>query len=120
MRIKFLTTGDSPDYYTFQNEKVIAYKDGKQEEFDLSDLEQGDEFQGLEVEKLNIGHTQIIRKVKRNEYGELELTLCQKSPKGDWRGKEEWIDSEEYNKDKLYIENITPEEEVIEDVEGED
>lgn len=43
--------------------------------------------------------------------GELYVTLCQKTPKGHWTGKDmEYIDVAKYTPDKLYIREKTLEE----------
>ncbi|HZJ83583.1 MAG TPA: hypothetical protein VFD57_07220 [Clostridia bacterium] len=43
--------------------------------------------------------------------GELYVILCQKAPEGHWTGKDmEYMDSIEYDPNKLYIKEKTPEE----------
>ena len=99
MKIKFLATGIAPDEYEFEGEKIII--DGI--EYDLSELEQGDIFEGLE------GENNFIRDAKRVD-GKLYVTLCQKALRGHWRGIDEYIDSKDYNPDTLYIREISEEE----------
>lgn len=98
MKIKFLATGMAPEKYEFDREKVII----NDEVFDLSIINEGDEFIGIECE------IQAIRDVKRMD-GELYVTLCQKAPKGHWRGKDKHIDANEYDPNTLYIEEVTNE-----------
>lgn len=99
MKIKFLATGMAPEKYEFDGDKIII--DG--EIYDLSIFREGDVFDGLE------GELQAIRAVERIG-GELYVTLCQKAPAGHWRGIDEWIDSNDYNPQKLYIRQATEEE----------
>lgn len=99
MKIKFLATGIAPQFYEFNGEKITF----NGETFDLSLFEEGDIFEGIE------GEIQGIREVKRID-GELYVTLCQKAPKGHWTGKDEYIDSNNYNTNTLYIREKTPEE----------
>ena len=99
MRIKFLASGVAPDRYEFNGEKIIF----NGEEFDLSIFQVGDKFEGIDSEIPG------IRAVERIDV-ELYVTLCQKTPKGHWTGKDEWIDSTEYDPTKLYIRERTPEE----------
>lgn len=100
MKIKFLATGIAPDFYEFDGEKIKF----NGEWYDLSEFEEGDIFEGLE------GEMQAIRDVKRID-GELYVTLCQKAPPGHWTGRDmEYIDTSEYDSNKLYIREKTPEE----------
>lgn len=103
MKIKFLATGIAPDKYQFSGEKITI--DGI--EYDLSIVREGDKFIGLED-----GNT-AIRDVDRVD-GELYVTLCQKAPKGHWRGIDKYIDSEDYNPNELYIREISEEELLLE------
>ena len=95
MKIKFLATGVAPDSYRFDGEKIII--DGI--EYDLSVFKEGDKFIGLED-----GNT-AIRNIYRVD-GELYVTLCQKAPKGHWRGIDKWIDSSDYDPNTLYIKEV--------------
>lgn len=100
MKIKFLATGIAPESYSFDGEKITF----NGETFDLSNFEEGDKFEGVEHE------IQGIRAVERIG-GELYVTLCQKAPPGHWTGQDmEYIDSTEYDANKLYIREKTPEE----------
>lgn len=99
MKVKFLATGTAPDYYEFEDEKVIF----NGQEFDLSVIEEGDLFQGIEAD------INAIRAVERID-GELYVTLCQKAPQGHWTGTDHYIDSKEYDSTKLYIREKSPEE----------
>ena len=99
MKIKFLATGIAPDFYEFDGEKIII--DGI--EYDLSVFKEDDIFEGLKPEN------NYIRDIKRID-GELYVTLCQKALEGHWRGRDEWIDSRDYNPNKLYIRKISEEE----------
>lgn len=91
MKIKFLATGIAPSKYEFDEEKIII--DGI--EYDVSVFREGDKFIGLE------SGIQAIRDIDRID-GELYVTLCQKAPKGNWRGVDEWIDSSNYDPSTLY------------------
>ena len=96
MRVKFLGTGQSPDYYEFNGDVVTAHSGGQSESFDLSVLEHGDKFEGIEPAILDLPDLQIIRAAYRDEHGELHVTLTEKSPmRGHWRDSE-WMDSSEY------------------------
>ena len=96
MKIKFLATGVAPNVYEFDGEKIII--DGI--EYDLSVFEEGDVFEG---------ENNHIRDVQRID-GELYVTLCQKAREGHWRGIDEYIDSNDYNPDTLYIREISEDE----------
>lgn len=96
MKLKFLATGIAPTFYEFEDEKIIF----NGESFDLSVFEEGDIFEGIEHEM------QAIREVERID-GELYVTLCQEAPAGHWRGTDEWINSTEYNPNKMYIREAT-------------
>jgi hypothetical protein len=100
MKIRFLATGIAPDKYEFDGEKIKF----NGEWYDLSEFEEGDVFLGIE------GDIQGIRAVERID-GELYVTLCQKTPPGHWTGKDmPYIDASEYDPNKLYIREKTPEE----------
>lgn len=92
MKIKFLATGQAPDYYEFEDEKVIF----NGQTFDLSIIEEGDQFEGIDHE------IQAIREVERID-GELYVTLCQQAPRGHWTGTDKYIDSKHYDPNVLYI-----------------
>lgn len=105
MKAIFLATGDSPDYYEFDeaNEIITAHKDGASEAFDLSTLQEGDEFEGLVVDTLDLNGTHIIRDAERVN-GELHLTLCQFTS-NNWEESDE-IDVSNYDQTELYVKNI--------------
>ena len=97
MKIKFLATGQSPDFYEFDGDKITARSGDSFEEFDLSSIEHGGKFEGVEVDTLPLAATQIIRDAFRDEHGELHVTLTEKSPmRGHWR-ESEWLDVEDYH-----------------------
>lgn len=99
IKIKFLATGNAPSLYEFDDEKIII----DSVEHDLSDFNDGDIFDGLE------GDMQAIRTIERID-GELHVTLCQKAGEGHWRGVYDWIDSDDYNPNKLYIRELSEDE----------
>ncbi|HZW97479.1 MAG TPA: hypothetical protein VFF56_01360 [Bacillota bacterium] len=99
MKIKFLATGIAPNFYEFDGEKIIF----NGETYDLSQFEEGDIFEGLE------GEIQGIRAVERVD-GELYVTLCQKAPPGHWTGVDEYMDSNDYDPNTLYIREKAPKE----------
>ena len=99
MKITFLATGDSPDYYTFSGETVTAHKDGIAESFDLSALEAGGEFTGVSIDALPLEPAHVIRHAYRD--AELHVTLCQQVGPGHWRESAE-IDSAEYDPDAIH------------------
>ena len=114
MRIKFLATGNAPDKYEFEGEKVIAHYDGEQEEFDLSVIGHGDKFRltilegeeektlhGCEPEILALPGTQIIRNAYR-ENGELYVILCQTVTAGEWR-ESDWMNWLSYSPGRVYV-----------------
>lgn len=115
MKIKFIPTGNSPDYYNFSGEEIMAYKDDEQESFDLSDLEKGDKFEGVgkqtenedgEINRepvLDMPGSQVIRDAHRDSDGELHITLCQAVGPGHW-GESEEFDSNDYDPDTIYVE----------------
>lgn len=106
MKIKFLATAESPDYYSFTGNIMYVVKDGVKEEIDFSHFESGDAYEGLELERLDMSDEQIIRDAERKIDGTLYLTLCQKSDDGHWR-ESDWMDSSEYQKGKTYIKEIS-------------
>ena len=97
MKLKFLATGQSPDYYEFDGEKITARSGDSFEEFDLSVIEHGGKFEVVEVDTLPLPATQIIRDAFRDEHGEIHVTLTEKSPmRGNWR-ESDWLDVEDYH-----------------------
>lgn len=109
MKIKFLATGDSPEWYDFDGEKVTAHYKDKSETFDFSNFEEGDEIDHVESETiLDIPFFQVVRSAERIE-GVLSITLTQKAGKGHWR-ESGWIDADEYSPGKTYIAEVTKDE----------
>lgn len=102
MKIKVLPTGDSPEYYNFNGEVVTAYKDGLSEEFDLSLIQVGDKFEGVEPDTLELSGSQILRNVYRDENGELHADICQKVGPGHWEAGLEY-DSADYVPDIVNV-----------------
>lgn len=103
MQLKFKATG-RPFRYEIDGEKING--------FDFSIVEHGGEVTATK-ELREAG----IRKVERDENGELWVTLCQAPPvtrvfkgvefrEGDWT-ESDWIDAGEYDPDTLYIKEIT-------------
>jgi len=95
MKIKFLATGIAPNGYKIDGEKITF----NNQTYDLSIFREGDKFLGVEEEM------QTIRDIERVD-GELYVTLCQKAPTGHWRGIDEYIDSEDYDPNTLYIKEV--------------
>lgn len=106
MKLKFIATGDSPDNYTFNGETIVATKDDVSDSFDLSSIAYGDRFLGVESSVLYMSPRHIIRDAVRDENGLLSVTLCQKATQGRWQGKDEWIDSNDYDPLESYIEDV--------------
>ena len=102
MQVKFIATGNSPTYYEFQNEKVIAHYENQTEEFDLSSLQEGDQFQQLQVDTLNLNGSHIIRNAYRDGSGELHVTLCQQVGPGHWKEGIEF-DPIDYDPTKIQV-----------------
>jgi len=110
MKIKFLSTGNSPDYYGFEGEIVTAYKDGQADFFDLSGLAEGDEFEGIgekdadgELQPvLGMPGSQVIRDAYRDSASELHVTLCQAVGPGHW-GETAETDSADYDPDAIQV-----------------
>lgn len=104
MNLKFLATGQSPDFYTMDGEVITAHYQGETQALDFSQLETGDEFEGLETE-LPLPPQQIVRAAYRDDEGELHLTLCQASGNGDWT-ESQIIDATEYVQGRQYIRRV--------------
>jgi len=102
MKIITLPTGNAPDYYTFNGETVTAHKNGQSESFDLSAIQHGDHFQGVEPDTLDMNGAHIMRNVVRDESGEIHLNICQQVGPGHWLTGSE-IDVSEYNKDQIHV-----------------
>ena len=102
MKIKLLAVGQSPDHYSFDGDTITAHVGEVSESFDLSVLEHGDKFEGIEPEFLRLPGSQIIRAAHRDEHGEMHVTLAKTAGTGRWQ-ESEWMDASEYDKDKTYI-----------------
>lgn len=105
MKVKFAATFNAPDYYEFNGKVVTAFYKGKSESIDLSGLEYGDKVYGIVFENLTpLRTSHILRSVYVDQSGELFVELAQKCPQieGHW-WESDWIDSFDYDKDKLYI-----------------
>jgi hypothetical protein len=102
MKIKLLATGQSPTSYTFDGDIVTAHLGAATEEFDLTDLEHGDKFEGVEPDTLELPGSQIIRDAFRDEDGVLHVTLTEASGNGRW-AESEWMDAEDYHPANTYI-----------------
>lgn len=102
MKITVLPTGNAPDYYTFNGEVVTAHKDGQSESFDLSGIEKGDKFQGVECDTLDLNGAHVMREVYRDDAGELHLKVCQKVGPGHWE-KGVKIDVTDYAPNKIHV-----------------
>lgn len=136
MKIKFLATNNAPDKYSFSGDTITIFHNDESESVDLSPFEEGDQFEGVEPEVLNLTGIFAIRAVERAE-GELHVTLCQTPPitkityktesgivtlppdadppeeyqkkiehrGGRWQ-ESDWMGSDDYDPDELYIEEI--------------
>ncbi|WP_043530476.1 hypothetical protein [Litchfieldella xinjiangensis] len=98
MKIKFLATGQSPDYYTVSGETITAHYEGVSETYDLSAFPEAGVFQSADP----VNGITAIKHVDRID-GELKVTLCQQviagqypDRKAHWR-ESEWMDSESYD-----------------------
>ena len=103
MQLKFLATG-RPFSYDISGETINA--------FDFSIVEHGGK-----VTPTSELREAGIRKVERDENGDLWVTLCQAPPvtkvirgvelrEGDWR-ESDWIDAADYNAETLYVKELT-------------
>lgn len=100
MKIKFLATGMAPTHYSFNGEVVMAHHNGQSEDFDLSGLAEGDQFQGVGVDTLELAPGHVLRNAYRDSNGELHLTLCQQVGPGHWQEGVEF-DVTEYDPAKI-------------------
>jgi hypothetical protein len=101
MKITVLPTGNAPEFYTFAGEVVTAHYKGESESFDLSPLETGGLYNGVEVDTLDLGAGHILRDVYRDEFGELHFKICQKVGAGHWLTGTEF-DTAAYNPEAIY------------------
>lgn len=102
MKIKFIPTGNAPDYFTFYGDIVTAHHNGVSEDFNFVGFEPTDSFTGLRVDSLDIPWRQIIREASRDESGELHVTLCQRTGAGHWAEGPE-IDSDDYSPENINV-----------------
>lgn len=111
MKLQFRGTDKAPDHYTFDGDVTTAYANGEAEDFDLSPLEYGDEFQGVEPELLSLSGTDIVRHAERDADGELWVTLCQRTIASQYPGRQAlwsgrdapWIDAADYDPNTCYV-----------------
>jgi len=115
MKIKFLPIPKAPSNYSFEGQKMtVSYKD-KSETFDFSDLPNEfiiDDYKNspiLIVDELELRSSQICRDLHK-EGGEIHLVLCQQVTiiNGNWT-ESDWIDSDDYDPNELYIKEVTNE-----------
>jgi hypothetical protein len=134
MKIKFLATGNAPNFYTFSGEVITVHIE-ETDSFDLSDFPQDGVFVGIESDLISLPPSQLIRDVERTD--DLYVTLCQKPPVtkityivdgkpltllaeatppeehekkiehrgGNWK-ESDWIDSQDYDPETLYIQEV--------------
>jgi len=102
MKIKIIPTATTITHYAFNNEKITAFCKDEQEDFDLSSLVAGAEFQSVVVDTLEADPSQIIREAYRDEGCVLHVTLCQGVGAGHWETSDV-IDSNDYDPDKVYV-----------------
>ena len=119
MKIRFTPQIDGPEYYDLDNNDIItAYKDNISENYDLSSLEYGGELLGIKsdvidvhqkyesedgkIETVDFTRYFVIRDAHRDELNELYVTLCQVVKPDHW-GASDWIDSSEYDPNKVYV-----------------
>lgn len=104
MKLRFIATGQSPDFYTIEGEVITAHFQGASQALDFSALEAGDKFEGLES-TLDLPEQQIVRDAHRDSEGVLHLTLCQASGPGDWT-ESAVIDASEFVSGRKYIRKV--------------
>lgn len=90
MYIRFLPTEKAPAYYSIADNTI--------NDVDLSVVEPGDVFIGNN-ETLNAG----IRDISMDDSGILYVTLTQEAGPGHYQEMENYIDSNEYNPDSIYV-----------------
>lgn len=104
MKLQFIATAQSPNHYDINGEVITAYSGDQSESIDLSVIEEGGKFQGIELSVLDLPPMQVIRDCERKD-GELHVTLCQEAGSGHWR-KSDWMDAANYDPETTYIKNI--------------
>jgi hypothetical protein len=102
MKITIIPTATTITHYQFNGETITAFCNGEQEDFDLSSLVAGAEFQSVVVDTLEANTRQVIREAYRGDDGELHVTLCQGVGAGHWETSDV-IDSSDYDPDKVYV-----------------
>lgn len=112
MKLKFLATGIAPDKYTFQGETLTVYFEEEEEAINFAPLKIGDRLHGVEFEKLNIDGLIAIRDATRDEYGQLNLILCQEAGEGNWT-ESDWMSSDDYEPGKKYIVEVAEDGEIV-------
>ena len=121
MKIKFEAWKSAPEYDISGN-VITAEYNGKSETVDLSGFPEDAKWEGGELESItDLSPSNVIVDVFHD--GELHVTLCQKVPvafttkhgdreiehqTGDWV-ESDWIDSDDYEKGKLYIKEVSNE-----------
>ena len=100
-QIKFLATGQSPDYYTIAGEVITAYHGGVSEAYDLSGFPEGGVFQDADP----VNGVPAIRNVERTN-GELKVTLCQQVGPGHWT-ESGWMEAGAYDPDAIHVKRDT-------------
>lgn len=110
MKIEVMPSGYGPDKYEFDGDIVTIHRNGEKEDFDLSELEKDDRFDGVDPDTLNLSGSRIIRNAHRDEDGELHVIICQpvigsKMPrhKAIWMGSDDEFDSRDYDPDQCYV-----------------
>lgn len=101
MKIRFLATGQSPDYYTIAGEVISAHHGGQSEVYDLSGFPEGGVFQGADP----VNGAPAIRNVERTN-GELKVTLCQQVGAGHWQ-ESGWMETADYDPDAINVKQDT-------------
>ena len=102
MKLKLISSYQSPDYYTFDGDVITAHSGDVSESFDLSALVHGDKFEGVEPDTLTLNPAHIIRDAYRDDSGVLHVTLCQAVGPGHWSESAE-IDSADYDPDAIHV-----------------
>ena len=103
MKIKIISTANSPSHYSFNGDTIAAHQGGMSESLDLSTIQTGDKFQGVTVDTLDIAPPHIIRDAYRDGTGELHVTICQAVGPGDW-GESQEFDATDYDPDAIHVE----------------
>jgi hypothetical protein len=106
MKLIFDNYNPAPDHYTIDGELITVHHKGQSETIDLSELEHGDKFEGVEPEVIDLDGGRIITDAYRDEHGELHVRLVQLMPlSGHWRESLEY-DASEYVPGRQYIREL--------------